>query len=313
MARYYEAVPDFERNRSPRLDYLDLRQSPPSSIISPVYGHADVDYRDTSHSAMIRAPHNHGHSRRYHSPTVIEEPVIEHEHHHVHHHIDHGTYQSLLVFFKELLFLTVLFLGDITAQSLVLNRASQHSQHRLTHQYSFEDIDVDERRYDNVIHNLHNDDQPRRRRRHRHRSRRGSRTRISQSEVDVTNISIGSQSDHDDVTVVDVPAGSRRIYVNIDKSQPQKSYSERDSGINWRREHGIRRSRGLGNELWTEITKDLITREAIEHLDYPFEETDYFYYIFEYLDRDQIMKLRDLTDDIRHGKHISIFFYRSTV
>jgi hypothetical protein len=71
-----------------------------------------------------------------------------------------------------------------------------------------------------------------------------------------------------------------------------------------RRERGIRRSRGLGNELWTEITKDLITREAIEELGYPFEETDSFYYIFEYLDREDIAELRELTQDIRRGKFL---------
>lgn len=36
-------------------------------------------------------------------------------------------------------------------------------------------------------------------------------------------------------------------------------------------------------ETWTEITKDLVCREAIEQLNYEFEETEYFYYIVEYL------------------------------
>jgi hypothetical protein len=35
--------------------------------------------------------------------------------------------------------------------------------------------------------------------------------------------------------------------------------------------------------LWTEITKDLVVREAIERAGYEFEETELFYYIFEYL------------------------------
>lgn len=35
--------------------------------------------------------------------------------------------------------------------------------------------------------------------------------------------------------------------------------------------------------LWTEITKDLVVREAIERAGYEYEETDYFYYIFSYL------------------------------
>lgn len=37
------------------------------------------------------------------------------------------------------------------------------------------------------------------------------------------------------------------------------------------------------DERWTEITKDLIVREAIERLGYEFEETRKFYYIFSFL------------------------------
>lgn len=36
-------------------------------------------------------------------------------------------------------------------------------------------------------------------------------------------------------------------------------------------------------EMWTEITKDLVVREAIERMGYEYEETEYFYYIMEYL------------------------------
>jgi hypothetical protein len=35
--------------------------------------------------------------------------------------------------------------------------------------------------------------------------------------------------------------------------------------------------------MWTEITKDLVTRAAIKELGYEFDETEYFYYIIEYL------------------------------
>ena len=37
------------------------------------------------------------------------------------------------------------------------------------------------------------------------------------------------------------------------------------------------------NEMWTEITKDLVSREAIRRMRYPYEETRWFYYIMEYL------------------------------
>lgn len=36
-------------------------------------------------------------------------------------------------------------------------------------------------------------------------------------------------------------------------------------------------------QLWTEFTKDLVAREAIEELGYEFEETEFFYYINQYL------------------------------
>lgn len=36
-------------------------------------------------------------------------------------------------------------------------------------------------------------------------------------------------------------------------------------------------------ERWTEVTKDLVVREAIEQLGYEFEETRMFYYIFSFM------------------------------
>lgn len=76
----------------------------------------------------------------------------------------------------------------------------------------------------------------------------------------------------------------------------------RERDITWNRGKGVRRSRGLGGELWTEITKDLVTREAIEDCGYAFEETEFFYYIFEYLSHEQIRELVDVTRDIRLRK-----------
>jgi hypothetical protein len=36
-------------------------------------------------------------------------------------------------------------------------------------------------------------------------------------------------------------------------------------------------------DLWTEITKDLVVREAIEEMGYDYEETEFFFYVFRYL------------------------------
>lgn len=35
--------------------------------------------------------------------------------------------------------------------------------------------------------------------------------------------------------------------------------------------------------MWTEITKDLVIREAIDSMGYACEETDDFFYVMEYL------------------------------
>ncbi|KFY00378.1 hypothetical protein V490_01381 [Pseudogymnoascus sp. VKM F-3557] len=50
--------------------------------------------------------------------------------------------------------------------------------------------------------------------------------------------------------------------------------------------------------LWTEITKDLVVREAIEEMGYDYEETEFFFYVFRYLKYDDVVELVDLSDDI---------------
>lgn len=35
--------------------------------------------------------------------------------------------------------------------------------------------------------------------------------------------------------------------------------------------------------MWTEVTKDLVIREAIDQMGYSCEETDDFFYVMEYL------------------------------
>ena len=37
------------------------------------------------------------------------------------------------------------------------------------------------------------------------------------------------------------------------------------------------------DRLWTEITKDLVVKEAIVEMGYEFEETEDFYYVFKFL------------------------------
>ncbi|KAL4788643.1 hypothetical protein BJX76DRAFT_2181 [Aspergillus varians] len=66
-------------------------------------------------------------------------------------------------------------------------------------------------------------------------------------------------------------------------------------------------SRYIGAEdrrerLWTEITKDLVVREAIERAGYEYEEMDSFYYIFSYLHPDDVSALVADSDDIRRAR-----------
>lgn len=264
------------------------------STIAPGYA-GDYGASNSRTSLSIIRPaghHHHGYREHEHirdpSP-VIQEPVIEHEHHHLHHHIDHG---------------------DISGHQLAIARASESCRPVISREYSYDDLDLRERRYANgaaitTVSHTH-DHLPsarlrRHRHRHRHRGQSGSveRTRYTRSEMDLGGYQRGID---DDLTVIDVPAGTRRVYVNVEKPGHAGPHRDYVSTIDWRRERGVRRSRGLGNELWTEITKDLVTREAIEECGYQFEETDFFYYIFEYLGSDQIAELRELTEEIRRER-----------
>lgn len=107
--------------------------------------------------------------------------------------------------------------------------------------------------------------------------------------------------------IVDVPPGTERVKMDGVGGGSQE--------ISWQKYNGVRRSkfipererereydfiereevidRRVGRpaapprprepDMWTEITKDLIVREAIEELGYDYEETEFFYYIMQYL------------------------------
>jgi len=137
-------------------------------------------------------------------------------------------------------------------------------------------------------------------------SPRGSGYLLSSQETRRSSGMLANYSDgvSQDWTVVDVPPGTRRITV-----EPGSGPTE----INWKEEKSIRRTRGgqsdAQGELWTEITKDLVTTEALDEFGYQYEETEYFLYIFEYLHRDQITDLIELTKDIRRERVKDIEYY----
>ncbi|KAK4181384.1 hypothetical protein QBC36DRAFT_97224 [Triangularia setosa] len=56
------------------------------------------------------------------------------------------------------------------------------------------------------------------------------------------------------------------------------------------------------SETWTEITKDLVCREAIQEMGYEYEETEYFYYIIDFLAHEEVVRLVNLSDRIRQSR-----------
>ena len=110
-----------------------------------------------------------------------------------------------------------------------------------------------------------------------------------------------------DWAIVDVPPGTTRVKMSGIGGAAEE--------ITWQRYNGVRRAkfipeddlygreevmerveeRGLDKgrrfvgmkpkteTMWTEITKDLVIKEAIERLGYDYEETEFFFYVMEYL------------------------------
>ncbi|KAG9388937.1 DoH domain containing protein [Pyrenophora tritici-repentis] len=54
--------------------------------------------------------------------------------------------------------------------------------------------------------------------------------------------------------------------------------------------------------MWTEITKDLVIREAIDSMGYACEETDDFFYVMEYLQYEDVLHLVEISDEIRRKR-----------
>ena len=97
-----------------------------------------------------------------------------------------------------------------------------------------------------------------------------------------------------DWAIVDVPPGTNRVRMDGVGGGGQE--------ITWQRYNGVRRSKFISGDeeratdfgmpsppkpkkkdMWTEVTKDLVIKEAIDAMGYDYEETDYFFYVMEYL------------------------------
>lgn len=76
--------------------------------------------------------------------------------------------------------------------------------------------------------------------------------------------------------------GDRESKLVVKDVRESDNIPERQLGRIGRRYVGLKDRR---DGLWTEITKDLIVREALERSGYEYEETESFYYIFSYLEQ----------------------------
>ncbi|KAK3296434.1 uncharacterized protein B0H64DRAFT_170265 [Chaetomium fimeti] len=113
-----------------------------------------------------------------------------------------------------------------------------------------------------------------------------------------------------DWVIIDVPPGTERVRLD--------GAGGTSAQVTWQKYSGVRRCRFIPGrddgdspdhppptskrrEIWTEITKDLIIREAIEEVGYDYEETEYFFYIMEYLIYDDVLRLVALSDAVRRA------------
>ncbi|KAL8693763.1 MAG: hypothetical protein Q9218_001459 [Villophora microphyllina] len=55
-------------------------------------------------------------------------------------------------------------------------------------------------------------------------------------------------------------------------------------------------------KMWTEITKDLVTEDAIKQMGYDFEETEFFYYVMSYLKYEDVLHLVELSEDLKRDR-----------
>ncbi|KAF2759056.1 hypothetical protein EJ05DRAFT_485134 [Pseudovirgaria hyperparasitica] len=126
--------------------------------------------------------------------------------------------------------------------------------------------------------------------------------------------------------LVDVPPGTRRVRLDGQGGAGQE--------ISWERYSGNRRSKFITDDgeyatdfgssrssqkaiapphppkpkedMWTEVTKDLVLEDAIKTMGYEYEETDSFFYVMEYLRYEDVLQLVELSDDIRRDRRSRI-------
>lgn len=93
-----------------------------------------------------------------------------------------------------------------------------------------------------------------------------------------------------------------------------REYEDLNLEIDINRENGEFNVKPRKNkDMWTEVTKDLVIREAIDQMGYSCEETDDFFYVMEYLRYEDVLQLVDLSDELRRKRKLRIDFERTTI
>ncbi|KAI9045345.1 uncharacterized protein KD926_008771 [Aspergillus affinis] len=93
--------------------------------------------------------------------------------------------------------------------------------------------------------------------------------------------------------------GDRRSKFTMSDKKISDGDADFDRGKIGRRYVGVKDRR---DRLWTEITKDLVVKEAIERMGFEYEETVSSYYVFSYLQYDDVSSLVELSEDIRRAR-----------
>ncbi|KAI5203556.1 hypothetical protein AUEXF2481DRAFT_25962 [Aureobasidium subglaciale EXF-2481] len=120
--------------------------------------------------------------------------------------------------------------------------------------------------------------------------------------------------------LVDIPPGTRRVQMD--------GLGGGRQDITWQQYNGSRRSkfytadeefitdfapgppperkeekRKVTKDMWTEVTKDLVIKEAIDEMGYQYEDSEHFFYVMEYLKYEDVLRLVELSEEIRRERH----------
>lgn len=130
---------------------------------------------------------------------------------------------------------------------------------------------------------------------------------------------------YDEDIVFERETGGRRALDGVRRSE-RREEEVRELAIIDTRDKGRRfeAEKSKKDRMWTEITKDLVSEEAIREVGYEFEDTEEFYYVMEYLRyvsnyllpplhsqpgiliilpvQEDVLRLVELTEDIKRDR-----------